>query len=217
MKKIIILAGLILLLQMPLAVYAKTDNNKGSNNQPSTHASETAREKSALGKLNRIIDETDDPEIEEEVEAIAEEQEQVEEQAEEAIQNTSERPAAVRFLIGPDYKNLGQLRSEVVHTRNNIRKLEKVLERASEEDQPAIEAAVLELEESALKLQTEIYTKLADFSLFGWLFRWLSGFTPPEEEVTPTMTPTVTQEVTATPTPEVTVEVTITPTITAAP
>ena len=168
-----------------------------------------------MGKLNKIVEETEDPEVEEEVGEVAEEQEQVEEQAEEAIQNTSDRPAAVRFLIGPDYKNLGQLRSDVVHTRNNIRKLEKVLEKVDEGDQSSIEAAILELEESALRLQTEIYTKLGDFSLFGWLFRWLSGFTPPEDEVTPTVAPTVTSEVTATPTLEVTLEVTITPTITA--
>ncbi len=89
-------------------------------------------------------------------------------------------------------------------------------EKAGEAEQPAIEAALLELEETASGLQAEMYEKLSGFSLFGWLFRWMNGFTPPVE-VTPTVTvtPTISGEVTATPT--VTVAATSTPTVTQSP
>jgi hypothetical protein len=219
LKKILIITiSLFLIFQFFFVVKAKTEVNKGDGSKSEGYVSpsEAAKAKTATAKLNRILEVTTDPEVEEEVGEMAEEQEQVDQRAQQAIDKTNNRPAAVKFLIGPDYKNLGQLRKEVVQTRNNIRKLEQLQEKAGAEELPAIQAALLELEESASRLQSEIYTKLSDFSLFGWLFRWLSGFTPPEDEVspTPTTTPTITGVVlTVTPT----VELTLTPTVTASP
>jgi len=219
LKKILILTiSLFFLFQFFFVVEAKTQNDKGSGNKSEDYVSpsEAAKAKTASAKLNRILDVTEDPEVEEEVGDLVEEQEQVEERSQEVLDETEDRPAAVKFLIGPDYKNLGQLRKEVVQTRNNIKKLEKIQEKVGEEEQPAIEEALLELKESASSLQANIYTKLSDFSLFGWLFKWLNGFTPPEDEVTPTttVTPTITGELTATPT---VVEATLTPTGTLSP
>jgi len=218
MKKLTILLGLLLFLFSPYTVFAKPDN-AGSQKGPNVNASEIAKEKTVTAKLKKIVEESEDPEVVAEVEEIVVEQEVVENEADQAMNQTSDRPAAVKFLIGPDYKNLGMLRSQVVHTRNNIKKLEKTLERADEADKPAIEAALLELEESSQEMQANIYSKLGEFSLFGWLFRWLSGFTPPEEVIpsmTPTSTPigsaTPTPEGTITPTPEVTQEPSPTPT-----
>ncbi|KKQ25365.1 MAG: hypothetical protein US62_C0043G0006 [Candidatus Woesebacteria bacterium GW2011_GWA1_37_8] len=234
MKNILIfVVGLFLLLSSFVVVKAKSNANSGSNKSAvgetrSTNAkknedtantlspSELAKTKSATAKLNKIKEVTDDPVIIEEVDNLAQEQEQIEASAE-AVLNKADRPAAVKFLIGPDYKNLGQLRSEVVHTRNNIRQLERIQEKAGEDEQLAIQAALSELEESASRLQSEMYTKLSGFSLFGWLFRWLNGFTPPDEEVLPTVTvtPTITGELTVTPIS--TQEATMTPTQTLVP
>ena len=204
-------------------------NNANVENKEAKLSSDEAKLKSAPGKIKLIEETTADPEIGAEAVEISQNQEEVEKSAEEAIEKVDDRPAFVKFLIGPDLKNLGQLRSEVVKTRNNIRQLEKLQERAGETEQPAIKAAILELEETAYKLQAEMYSKLSGFSLFGWLIKWMDGFKPEDEvSVTPTITvvltisgvltvtPGVTQEVTATPVPPVTSEPTETSTPTPA-
>lgn len=194
-------------------VEAKTDNpnsNKVTANENRLEKAEdnteielpvveAARARSASAKINKIIEETNDPEVIDEVETLVEEQEQVETRAQVALEKTAERPAAVKFLIGPDYKNLGQLRSEIVHIQNNIRHLERLKEKAGEDEVASIDEAILELKESESGLQSEIYNNLSGFSLFGWLFKWLGGFTP-EVEVTPTPTATSSASPTGTPT-----------------
>lgn len=187
----------------------KTVNPKKANvseedGEEALSPSELAKQKTAAKKLLKITEVSEDPEVVEEVEELAEEQEQIESEAEETVEILDQRPAAVKLLIGPDYKNLGQLRSNIVRIRNNIRQLERVQEKAGEGEQAAIGEALAEMEETASGLQAQMYDQLSGFSLFGWLFRWLNGFTPLEESPAPTpeetVTPTVTEEATLTPT-----------------
>lgn len=179
------------------------DTEEDGEDEEYKSPSELAKERNALRKLEKIQETTNDPEVEDEVEEVVEEQEEVQEQVEESLDAVDDRPAAVKFLIGPDYKNLGQLRKEVVHTRNNIRKLEQVREKVAGETEVAVDEAIAELEATSLNLQASIGEKLEGFSLFGWLARWLSGFDAPEE---PTETPVPSIEPTGSP------EATIVPT-----
>lgn len=213
------MSGLTMLVLVPSLILAQSDKargagltkkttvvqdsseNDGEDGEVTLSPRELAKQKTAAKKLLKITEVTENEDIVEEVEALAEEQEQIESESEEVIEVIDQRPAAVKLLIGPDYKNLGQLRSNIVRTRNNIRQLERVLEKAGEEEQPAIEAALLELEETASSMQAQMYGQLSGFSLFGWLFRWLNGFTPLEESPAPTpVTPTVVEDTELTPT-----------------
>ncbi len=163
---------------------------------------ERAKMRQTIRKLNAITAQTTDPEVVEEVEEIVEEQEDAEEGAEEALGEVNKRSNTLKFLIGPDYKNLGQLRKEVVHIRNNIRKLEHVKAKAGEGDQEGIDEAISELQDKQLSLQVTMGEKLSGFSLFGWLSRWLSGFDStegPTESPVPSATPTGSAEPTGTP------------------
>ncbi len=163
---------------------------------------EIAKQRQTIRKLNAITVQTTNPEIVEEVEEIVEEQENAEEGAEEAIEEVNKRSNVLKFLIGPDYKNLGQLRKEIVHVRNNIRKLQQISAKAGDEDQEAIEGAISELQDKQISMQMTIGEKLEGFSLFGWLSRWLSGFNStegPTESPVPSATPTGSAEPTGTP------------------
>lgn len=163
---------------------------------------EIAKQRQTIRKLNAITAQTTNPEIVEEVEEIVEEQEDAEEGAEEALGEVNKRSNMLKFLVGPDYKNLGQLRKEVVHIRNNIRKLEHLKTKAGEESQEGIDEAIGELQDKQLSLQATMGEKLSGFSLFGWLSRWLSGFDSPEdptESPAPSATPTGSAEPTGTP------------------
>lgn len=182
----------------------KVDDLEDGDEEETMSPSELAKEKTAAKRLLKITEVTENPEVVEEVEELAEEQEQVETEAEETVEVIDQRPAAVRLLIGPDYKNLGQLRSNIVQIRNNIRKLERIQEKAGEDASPAVDEALAEMEEKASGLQAQMYEQLSGFSLFGWLFRWLNGFTPLDESPAPTpvetITPTATGETDLTPT-----------------
>jgi len=171
--------------------------------------SQAAKNRNALRKLEKIQETTNDPEIGGEVEEIVEEQEEVQEQVEESLDAVDNRPAVIKFLIGPDFKNLGQLRKEIVHTRNNIRKLEQIREKVAGETQIAVDEAINELETTSLNLQASIGEKLEGFSLFGWLARWLSGFDAPDE---PSETPGPSVEPTISPEPTGSPEATTVPT-----
>jgi hypothetical protein len=194
-----------------------------SEDEETLSPKEAAHKRNTVRKLNKIMEKTSDPEIEEEVEDIAEDQDLSDLRAEEAIEVIDQRPSYVKFLIGPDYKNLGQLRKEVVHVRNNIRKLDKLKEKAGEEEQGAIDEASDVLKAQSYSLQAAIWEKLSGFSLFGWLARWLSGFEPPEippdAEPTPTTTgmPEPTVDLTETPVASPSATITETPTVTEVP
>ncbi len=79
------------------------------------------------------------------------------------------------FFIGTDYKNLGELRSEMVTTQNHLDRLNKAMERASsttvKED---LEAQIKELEIIKNKADGFIKANENKFSLFGWLVRLFS-------------------------------------------
>jgi hypothetical protein len=224
LKRILILSlSFVFLLQYSFVVYAKTENATGKNSGSTKSNSsvspkptkpllkpEPKKIKSAPQELTEVAEVIDDPDIKDEIEDLAHDQSVSEEAAEESLEKIDGRPAAVKFLIGPDYKNLGQLRSEIVKMRNNVSKLERILEKADTDEQPEIEEAISQLQSKSDSLQLEMSTKLSNFSLFGWLFKWLNGFTPPtDEEGVPTVT--ITPVTTGPITPTVTVEATSTP------
>jgi hypothetical protein len=228
LRKLILLSTALLLTLSLTSVYAKNDNVKTNNSKANRNVqnledadqdpdevggveesttsqspSEAAKSRNAIRKLEQIKVTATTPEMEEEIDEVVEEQEEVQDTVDDAIVEVDQRPSFVKFLIGPDFKNLGQLRKEVVQTRNNIRKLERVREKVTEEEQTAIDEAITELETNALNLQASIGEKLEGFSLFGWLFRWLSDFDAPEEpdvSPTPSAEPTASPEVSASPT-----------------
>ena len=178
---------------------------------------EAAKARITVRKLNKITNETDDPKIGEEADELAEEQGEIEDRVEETIEKVNKRSSVMKFLIGPDYKNLGQLRKEVVHTRNNVRQLEHLKEKAGEEEQGAIDAAIQALQVKASGIQANIIEKSSGFSLFGWLARWLSGYDQTEPPTEPTPTPEPTVEPTISPGDELSPSITVTPVVTIEP
>lgn len=121
-------------------------------------------------KLKEVADK--DKKIGEEVKKVAEEQSESAEKAMEAIKEIEKRSGWKIFFIGTDYKNLGGLRSEMVTTDNNIDRLTKALEKATD---PAIKAKldleIKSLQAEKLKVDTFIDDNEGKFSLFGWLVK----------------------------------------------
>lgn len=98
----------------------------------------------------------------------------------------SGRPGFLKFIMGPDYKNAGQIRSEVVKLEAQINQLTREKSRASTADQVAIDASIKSLQSDLTGIETKLNSALQGVSLFGWLARILTGFSA----VTPTPSPT---------------------------
>lgn len=99
------------------------------------------------------------------------------------IEEVSDRPAWKSFLLGPDYKNLGAIRSNLVKTQNQIKNIEKTMEKnMGEEENNTLRARLGELEEERLTIFNYINEKDDGFSLFGWLAKLLSGYNKNIEE-----------------------------------
>lgn len=130
---------------------------------------EVAKEEKAAGKA----------EVSEEIEEVIEGQEDAQEETAEAIEELEEEGKVKTFLVGTDYKNLGQLRSSLAHNTNDIRKLTKSLSGIqTPENQALIQAELETLMQEQQRLRTIIYDKQDDFSLFGWVARMMTGYVP---------------------------------------
>jgi len=110
--------------------------------------------------------------IGEEVRVIAKEQNDVKDRVAESIDKINKRNKIKTFLIGTDYKNIGQLRSEMVKTANQIDQLKKLQDKLkSAENKTALQAQAKVLETEQQKIQDFMKANESKFSLFGWLVK----------------------------------------------
>jgi len=107
--------------------------------------------------------------IGEEVKAVAQEQDGAKEKVAESIDKIQYRSRIKTLLIGTDYKNIGQLRSEMVKAKNRIGQLKNLLEKTiSEESKTILEGQIQTLEQEKQKIDDFLKVNEAKFSVFGW-------------------------------------------------
>lgn len=127
--------------------------------------------------------------------------------AESSLKEMEGRPGFLKFVVGPDYKNAGQVRSEIVRLRNQISKLTRTREGLSASDRSTVDQTISALQKDMTSIETQLNDALSGFSLFGWLSRLLNGFVAPVAVATPTAsasaTPVLTASPVATGTPEI--------------
>ena len=166
MKKIIITSAItFFILATPTILFAQ-GNQQGQAGQQAVanRGIETAAE-----NLNRVTERNNNPEIGEQVRSMVQNHEKVQTRTKTALHQMNQRNQAVRFLIGPDYKNAGQVRSDVVSLRNDIRQLEQIKDDSLPADAGDVQGAIDELQIEADELEAQLAEQLSGFSLFGWL------------------------------------------------
>jgi len=168
MKKIITISVIaFLILAIPIFVSAQGSQQGQAEQQqiaPGNRGIETAAQ-----SLNRVVERNNNPEIGEQVRTMVQNHEQVQTRTKTALHQMSQRNEAVKFMIGPDYKNAGQVRSDVVGLRNDIKQLEQIKTKTSPTDVGDVQGAIDELQVEADALEVELTEQLSGFSLFGWL------------------------------------------------
>ena len=101
---------------------------------------------------------------------VAMQQNQGETQTITAMEQIQTRSKIKTFLIGSDYKNLGALRSEMVQTRNRIRQLTELMNKAEgEETKQQLQEQIQLFEQEQEKINQFITENESKISLFGWL------------------------------------------------
>lgn len=118
------------------------------------------------------------PGISNEVVQVAEQEEAVETPTTQAIAEVEHRGKIKTFLLGTDYKNLGQLRSSLVHNRNQIRALTRTLSlvQASGGDTALIQGQLETLMQERERIKSVITANESSFSIFGWIAKFISGY-----------------------------------------
>lgn len=113
--------------------------------------------------------------IGQEVKVIAEQQNETKDRAFDLINAVENRNKVKTFFIGTSYKNLGELRSQMVQTRNQIEQLKRLIEKAeNDQDKAELQNQIQVLEKEQTSINNFITQNESKFSLFGWavkLFR----------------------------------------------
>lgn len=170
-KTIFILTILLSLFIFPTVILAQRGQQASGEQQVGTGS---RRIETAAQNLNRVTERNNNPEVGEQIRSMVQNHERAQVRTTTALQQMSRRNQAVRFLIGPDYKNAGQVRSDVVGLRNDIRQLEQIKEGALSADAEDVQGAINELQVEADELEAQLTEQLSGFSLFGWLARLLA-------------------------------------------
>jgi len=155
-------------------VVSPQGNQQGQGVQQQTETGNKGIE-TAVQNLNRVTERNNNPEVGEQIKSMVQNHERVQTRTKTALQQMSQRNKAVKFLLGPDYKNAGQVRSDVVGLRNDIKKLEQIKENSLPVDVGDVQGAIDELQVEADALEAQLTEQLSGFSLFGWLAKLLAN------------------------------------------
>ena len=165
------------------SVAKKLDTNIPNTVKAQTHALKVKEIVMGLEDIAVEEGEVGDEEVGEEIEDIAEDIESIAVDATESIDDLEERPGWKTFLLGTDYKNLGQLRSTLVHSENNIRKITQTMARVEGADSDtALQERLGELNQERNRIIQIIQEEEGKFSLLGWVSKLLSGYTGEDSE-----------------------------------
>lgn len=146
------------------------EDNQGQINAESHRSAVATFVQSLLKVADREVG------IGETVRLIAQGQNDSKEKSVEAIDKIEKRSKLKTFLIGEDYKNLGELRSEMVKGRNSIEQLKRLVEKAKDKDNIIeLKAQIQKLEEEQIRIENFIKDNEDQFSLFGWVAKLLNN------------------------------------------
>ncbi|MFA6322713.1 MAG: hypothetical protein WCX71_04530 [Candidatus Buchananbacteria bacterium] len=166
-QNLVLAFALPILLALPVMVFAA--------NQPGKIMSETRYQKisEVVQQLKEMANQ--DKGIGQEIRQIALEQENNQATTTALMQRIEARNRFKTFLLGNDYKNLGQLRKTIETTANQINRLENVLDKTqTEEIRTRLNDQITALKSTQSSTQEFIRTNEDKFSLFGWLGKFFN-------------------------------------------
>ncbi|MFZ3057992.1 MAG: hypothetical protein WA092_03040 [Minisyncoccales bacterium] len=111
-------------------------------------------------------------EVGEQIRTMAQQQNQSKDNIADTIDKVDARNGLKIFLIGLDYKNIGQLRSEIANMDNHIDRLNTLLTKLeNSQDITTIQEQIKTLEAERQKINDIVKANESKFSLFGWFVK----------------------------------------------
>lgn len=108
---------------------------------------------------------------------FAEDQEVIQDEVIGAVEKIEKQGKVKAFLVGTDYKNLGQLRSTMVKNRNQIKQLIRLMEQVEDgSNKLVLQEQLNTMMQERAEITALIEENENSFSLFGWAFRLMNGY-----------------------------------------
>jgi len=149
---------------------ANVNANQGKNNKLNGVEHRSAVATFVQSLLN--VADRDQGGIGDQVRAIANAQNDSKDNVANEIDKVQNRSGLKTFLIGADYKSIGQLRSEMVTTGNQIDQLTVLLDQTTNADDKAtLQTQIQALIQEQQKINDFIKVNESKFSIFGWFVK----------------------------------------------
>ena len=147
-------------------------------NQTATSlGSETAIVKGLHQNLISISELIEEPELKSKLNQMASEQLANSYSIEEEISKAQSRGSFARFLIGPNYYALKEVKRILEQNQVRIRELEILrLSLENQKETSALQTCIQNLESVDLMLNNQLREQTQSLSLFGWLMKWMAGY-----------------------------------------
>jgi len=167
------------------SVLSSKNTNNGSktnkaNSRSQEHKIKTEEATTNIVKVAKVERSVGNSKAGEDLDQVAETIVEEADDTAEAIEEVEDRPGWKTTLLGPDFKNLGQLRSTLAHNTNTLRKLSKTIDSvvAGGSDTTLQDQLTL-LNAEREKIRALLQEQEGKFSLLGWVSRFLSGYDNP--------------------------------------
>lgn len=171
-NKLLAIVSLVCMASFCFSIVFAANNNKING---SDHRSVVS---SFVQKLVTVAD-NQEKDTGDQIKAVAQAQDESKDTVSNIIDQVDNRSWLQTFFVGTDYKNLGQLRSELVKTRNQLNQLNTLLNKVTNtEDKTALQQQIQTLEQEQQKITNFIDTNESKFSLFGWVAKMFNPITP---------------------------------------
>lgn len=165
--------------KLNLKNYQEADESKGETNAQ-VHKIKT---QSVVQNLERLAAKEENKGSEKELKAknmirqAVRNQEQIQTSTAESIEKVEKRSKVKSFFLGTDYKNLGQLKSNLVQNRNEIMQLTRAMQSIeNSEELETIQEQVQVLMQERERIKAVVANNEGGFSLFGWVFRFMNNY-----------------------------------------
>jgi hypothetical protein len=144
--------------------------NKGSDNKKKGQVTAESHRSTVANFVQSLLAVADrEGGIGKEVRIIAQQQNETKEKTTEEIKTVESRSKIKTFFFGSDYKNLGDLRSQMVQTRNQIAQLTRLAGKAeNDQDKTELQNQIQILNQEQASIENFITQNEYKFSLFGW-------------------------------------------------
>ncbi|MCA9392299.1 hypothetical protein KC614_03795 [candidate division WWE3 bacterium] len=110
--------------------------------------------------------------IGEQVREVAQEQLKAQERIQASLGKVEARQGLMRWLLGPNYQAINQVRSEIDANQERVTQLQQLMKQTDNEgDAQALQETVQLLLNQNLSLQDELSQAEEGFSVLGWLFK----------------------------------------------